>query len=90
VCTRRTSTDHFDSTRPDRDPPSSSDTPSAPQFGSVCECKSGPDNRTNVLEPDGRARIYRIEPALLEGLKRAFDLADARSDLLRRPARSNI
>ncbi|MFC8095341.1 hypothetical protein [Streptomyces sp. NPDC057301] len=44
----------------------------------------GPDNRSNVLEPDDRRRIYRIEPALLEGLKRAFDLADSRPDLLRR------
>lgn len=43
----------------------------------------GPDNRSNVLEPDDRRRIYRIEPALLEGLKRAFDLADSRPDLLR-------
>jgi hypothetical protein len=44
----------------------------------------GPDNRTNVLELDDRARVYRIEPALVEGLKRAFDLAEARPDLLRR------
>ncbi|WP_329332823.1 hypothetical protein OG252_00580 [Streptomyces sp. NBC_01352] len=29
----------------------------------------GPDNRTNLLERDDRRRIYRIEPALLEGLK---------------------
>jgi hypothetical protein len=43
----------------------------------------GPDNNTNVLERDNRRRIYRIEPALLEGLKRAFDLAEARPDLLR-------
>ncbi|MFF4354916.1 hypothetical protein [Streptomyces sp. NPDC001530] len=43
----------------------------------------GPDNRTNLLERDDRRRIYRIEPALLEGLKRAFDLAEARPDLLR-------
>jgi len=46
----------------------------------------GPDNKTNVLEVDDRIRVYRIEPALLEGLKRAFDLADARPDLLRQPA----
>ncbi|MFF7551238.1 hypothetical protein ACFZCU_47765 [Streptomyces canus] len=32
---------------------------------------------------DDRRRIYWIEPALLEGLKRAFDLADARPDVLR-------
>jgi hypothetical protein len=43
----------------------------------------GPDNNTRVLELDDRIRVYRIEPALLEGLKRAFDLADARPDLLR-------
>ncbi|WP_405524503.1 hypothetical protein [Streptomyces canus] len=43
----------------------------------------GPDNRSNVLERDDRTRIHWIEPALLEGLKRAFDLADARHDLLR-------
>ncbi|WP_020124373.1 hypothetical protein [Streptomyces canus] len=46
----------------------------------------GPDNRTNVLELDDRARVYRIEPAILEGLRRAFDLADARPDLLRQPS----
>ncbi|MEU6258625.1 hypothetical protein [Streptomyces sp. NPDC047043] len=43
----------------------------------------GPDNRTNVLQLDDRIRVYRIEPALLEGLKRVFDLADTRPDLLR-------
>jgi hypothetical protein len=43
----------------------------------------GPNNRVDVLERDERARIYRIEPVLVEGLKRAFDLADARPDLLR-------
>jgi hypothetical protein len=43
----------------------------------------GPDSRSTVLERDEGRRIYRIEPALLEGLKRAFDLADARPDLLR-------
>lgn len=46
----------------------------------------GPDNRSNLLERDDRRRIYWIEPALLEGLKRAFDLADARPDLLRQEA----
>lgn len=30
-----------------------------------------------LLERGDRVRTYRIEPALLEGLKRAFDLADA-------------
>ena len=43
----------------------------------------GPDNRSNVLERDEGRRLYLIEPALMEGLKRAFDLADARPDLLR-------
>ena len=43
----------------------------------------GPDNRTKVLELDERVRLYRIEPVLVEGLQRAFDLADARPDLLR-------
>ncbi|WP_285440115.1 MULTISPECIES: hypothetical protein [unclassified Streptomyces] len=38
------------------------------------------------MELDDRKRIYRIEPALTEGLKRAFDLADARPDLLRQEA----
>ncbi|MGW0836576.1 hypothetical protein [Streptomyces prunicolor] len=46
----------------------------------------GPDNRADVLERDERARIYRIEPVLVEGLKRAFDLADTRPDLLRQDA----
>ncbi|WP_185124540.1 hypothetical protein [Streptomyces sp. TLI_185] len=49
----------------------------------------GPDNNTRVLQLDDRIRVYRIEPALVEGLKRAFDLADARPDLLRQePVRS--
>ncbi|WP_406224151.1 hypothetical protein [Streptomyces canus] len=43
----------------------------------------GPDNRSHLLERDDRRRIYWIEPSLLEGLKRAFDLAEARPDLLR-------
>ncbi|MFI8234891.1 hypothetical protein ACIGDI_39460 [Streptomyces sp. NPDC085900] len=43
----------------------------------------GPDNNTRLLELDDRVRVYRIEPALLEGLQRAFALADARPDLLR-------
>ncbi|HEY1157950.1 MAG TPA: hypothetical protein VGE95_16885 [Arthrobacter sp.] len=46
----------------------------------------GPDNKTNVVELDERVRIYRIEPALLAGLKQAFTLADARPDLLRQSA----
>lgn len=43
----------------------------------------GPDNRSNLLERDDRRRIYWIEPSLMEGLKRAFDLAEGRPDLLR-------
>lgn len=43
----------------------------------------GPDNRADLLEREDRRRIYRIEPALVEGLKGAFDPADARPDLLR-------
>jgi len=42
------------------------------------------DGRSDLLQRDDRRRIYRIEPALVEGLKRAFGLADARPDLLRR------
>lgn len=54
----------------------------------------GPSNRSGLVELDDRKRIYRIEPTLTEGLKRAFDLADTRPDLLRqdqatlRPGRS--
>lgn len=49
----------------------------------------GPDNRSNFLELDDHRRIYQIEPALVEGLKRVFDLAEARPDLLRQdPATS--
>ncbi|MFE2216603.1 hypothetical protein ACFW93_32280 [Streptomyces canus] len=44
----------------------------------------GPGNRSNLLERDDCRRIYWIGSSLLEGLKRAFDLADARPDLLRR------
>ncbi|MBT2418694.1 hypothetical protein J7F01_03700 [Streptomyces sp. ISL-22] len=38
----------------------------------------GPSDPSSLLELDDRKRIYRIEPALTEGLKRAFDPADAR------------
>ncbi|MGW2571663.1 hypothetical protein [Streptomyces sp. NPDC001537] len=42
-----------------------------------------------MLGLDDRVRVYRIEPVLVEGLQRAFDLADARPDLLRQePAAS--
>ncbi|MEU0413601.1 hypothetical protein ABZ307_38225 [Streptomyces griseorubiginosus] len=43
----------------------------------------GPDNRTQLLERNESARLYRIDPALVEGLKKAFDLAEIRPDLLR-------
>ncbi|MEU0413582.1 hypothetical protein ABZ307_38125 [Streptomyces griseorubiginosus] len=43
----------------------------------------GPDNRTQCLERDESARLYRIETALVEGLRKAFDLAEIRPDLLR-------
>ncbi|MET7738513.1 hypothetical protein ABZT02_45805 [Streptomyces sp. NPDC005402] len=43
----------------------------------------GPDNRTQLLERDESVRLYRIEPALVDGLKRVFDLAEIRPDLLR-------
>lgn len=50
----------------------------------------GPNNKTNVLELDDRVRVYRIELALLDGLKRAFALADARPDLPRQPAPEDV
>ncbi|MHA5051095.1 hypothetical protein [Streptomyces sp. SD15] len=37
-----------------------------------------------LLQRDERARLYRIDRALVEGLARAFAIADARPDLLRR------
>ncbi|MER5509379.1 hypothetical protein ABT052_29180 [Streptomyces sp. NPDC002766] len=46
----------------------------------------GPDNNNRLLERDDRVRVYRIEPALIEGLQRAFALADARPDLMRQDA----
>lgn len=39
-----------------------------------------------LLQRDEQARVYRIDPPLVEGLRRAFALADARPDLLRRQA----
>ncbi len=48
----------------------------------VCR-RTGPDNNTRLLELDDRVRVYRVAPVLLEGLRRAFALADARPDLLR-------
>jgi hypothetical protein len=43
----------------------------------------GPDSASPLLQRDERARRYRIDDTLLEGLRRAFALADARPDLLR-------
>ncbi|MFE9647468.1 hypothetical protein ACFYO0_25795 [Streptomyces sp. NPDC006365] len=43
----------------------------------------GPDGAHPLLQRDERARRYRIEAALVAGLRRAFALADARPDLLR-------
>ncbi|MFD9445592.1 hypothetical protein ACFWBR_42670 [Streptomyces sp. NPDC060006] len=43
----------------------------------------GPDTAGPLLQRDERARLYGIDRALVEGLARAFALADARPDLLR-------
>ncbi|MEV6183298.1 hypothetical protein [Streptomyces sp. NPDC052015] len=43
----------------------------------------GPAGAARLLQRDERARIYRIDPALVEGLQRAFALADDRPDLMR-------
>ncbi|MGW0580468.1 hypothetical protein ACWD25_31940 [Streptomyces sp. NPDC002920] len=52
--------------------------------GKIGGVRIGPDNRTDVLELDDRVRVHQIEPAIVEGRKRAFALADARPDLLRK------
>ncbi|MFF8235086.1 hypothetical protein [Streptomyces caelestis] len=44
----------------------------------------GPAGGHQLLQRDERARLYRIDRVLVEGLHRAFVLADARPDLLRR------
>ncbi|MFI1702240.1 hypothetical protein ACH419_40760 [Streptomyces bobili] len=44
----------------------------------------GPAAARKLLQRDERARLYGIDPSLVEGLTRAFALADARPDLLRR------
>lgn len=44
----------------------------------------GPSGAQRLLQRDERARLYRIDQALVEGLARAFALADARPDLVRR------
>ncbi|MEU8727577.1 hypothetical protein [Streptomyces antimycoticus] len=43
----------------------------------------GPTSTPRLLQRDERARLYHIDPALVEGLRRAFAIADARPDLLR-------
>ncbi|WP_259334232.1 hypothetical protein [Streptomyces umbrinus] len=42
----------------------------------------GPAGTDPLLQRDERARFYRIDHGIAEGLKRAFALADARPDLL--------
>lgn len=44
----------------------------------------GPAGAAHLLQRDERARLYRIERAVVEGLVRAFALADLRPDLMRR------
>jgi hypothetical protein len=44
----------------------------------------GPAGADHLLQRDERARLYRIERVLVEGLSRAFTLADCRPDLMRR------
>ncbi|GDY60494.1 hypothetical protein [Streptomyces violaceusniger] len=43
----------------------------------------GPAGSARLLQRDERARLYHIDPPLVEGLRRAFAIADARPDLLR-------
>lgn len=43
----------------------------------------GPTDADRLLQRDEQARIYRIDPALVDGLNRVYPLADARPDLLR-------
>ncbi len=47
-----------------------------------------PDSTGPLLQRDERARLYRIDDALVPGLTRAFAMADARPDLLRGSAPS--
>ncbi|MGW5434050.1 hypothetical protein ACWET9_44035 [Streptomyces sp. NPDC004059] len=44
----------------------------------------GPAGAGRLLQLDVRARVYRIDRALVDGLSRAFAFADARPDLMRR------
>ncbi|MEV5880519.1 hypothetical protein AB0L75_41355 [Streptomyces sp. NPDC052101] len=43
----------------------------------------GPAGADRLLQRDERARLYRIDRALVDGLTRAFAMAGARPDLLR-------
>jgi hypothetical protein len=50
----------------------------------------GPASAQQLLQRDERARLYRVDRPLVEGLQRAYALADIRPDLMRRgPADSN-
>ncbi|WP_443250844.1 hypothetical protein [Streptomyces sp. 6N106] len=42
-----------------------------------------PTDASRLLQRNERARLYHIDRALVEGLRRAFAIADARPDLLR-------
>ncbi|AEM88569.1 hypothetical protein [Streptomyces violaceusniger] len=42
-----------------------------------------PPGAPRLLQRDERARLYQIDRVLVEGLRRAFAIADARPDLLR-------
>jgi hypothetical protein len=44
----------------------------------------GPEGAAHLLQRDERARLYKIERAMVDGLTRAFALADLRPDLMRR------
>ena len=47
------------------------------------QCRVGPTSAPRLLQRDERARLYHIDPTLVEGLRRVFAIADARPDLLR-------
>ncbi|GHD07572.1 hypothetical protein GCM10010313_26880 [Streptomyces violarus] len=52
--------------------------------GKAVQRRVGPAGADHLLQRDERARLYRIERVLAEGLIRAFALADSRPDLMRR------
>ncbi|MGI5430824.1 hypothetical protein [Streptomyces sp. CA-179760] len=54
----------------------------------VVQRRVGPAGAGQLLQRDEQARLYRIDRALVEGLQRAFALADCRPDLMRREADS--